>query len=124
MVRLEQKLRAEAEGIFAWAVAGAVEWYENGLGDPKTVIDATKEYRENSDALDGFLPGVFERTPDIEEGVLAQDLYDAYLSWADDENLSQREIWTRRFFYTALEERGFKKVKRNAGRTFLGIRRV
>ena len=122
--RLEQKLRAEAEGILAWAVAGAVEWYENGLGDPKTVIDATKEYRENSDALDGFIPGVFERTSDIEEGVLAQDLYDAYLSWADDENLSQREIWTRRFFYTALEERGFKKVRRTQGRVFLGLKRL
>ena len=118
--RLGIKLQDEAQGILAWAVAGAVEWYANGLGDPDTVVNATKEYRENSDALDGFLPGVYIKGGP-EDAVLAQELYNDYLTWTDDENLSQREIWSRRFFYTALEERGYKKVKRNRGRAFLGI---
>lgn len=120
---LSKKLEAEAEGIIAWAVAGAVAWYRDGLGDPATVVEATKDYRENSDALDGYLPGVYEKGG-MDDHAPAQAMYDDYLAWADEENLASREIWTRRFFYQALEERGFKKVRHGTGRVFVGIRKV
>lgn len=120
---LGKKLEAEAEGVMAWAVAGAVEWYADGLGDPATVQEATKDYRENSDALDGFLPGIYEKG-DFTDTVPAQDMFNEYLTWADDENLATREIWTRRFFYQALEERGFKKVRHGKGRVFAGVRKA
>lgn len=119
---LGRTLLKEAEGIIAWAVAGAVEWYKAGLRDPGFVREATQEYRENSNLLDGFLPGEWEHA-DISESVPAQVLYDSYLTWADEENLSAREIWTRRTFYAALEERGMKKVRSNGSRVFLGVRK-
>lgn len=120
--RLGDNLLREAEGIFAWAVRGAVEWYADGLGDPSIVRDETREYRETSNALAGFLPGVF--IVDESAGrVTGKVLFDAYLDWAQEENLPQREIWTRRTFFSALEERGLSKRKAAEGVVFDGIRR-
>jgi putative DNA primase/helicase len=121
--RLGDRLLAEAQGIFAWAVRGAREWYAHGLQDPDVVKFATKEYRETSDALAGFLPGVF--IPDREGGrVTGKVLFDAYLEWAAEENLPQREIWTRRTFFAALEERGLVKRRAAGGVAFDGVRRA
>jgi putative DNA primase/helicase len=122
--KLGLKLLAEAEGIIAWAVAGAVDWYRRGsLEDPPAIKAATAEYRETSNALDGFIPGLWERADDS-HSVLGQTLFESYLNWADDEHLSQREVWTRRTFFGSLEERGFTKRKTSKGITFDGVRRA
>lgn len=121
--RLGDKLLAEAEGIFAWAVRGAIEWYKGGLQDPEIIQSSTKEYRETSDALAGFIPGVFVQ--DSEAGrVEGKVLFDEYLKWADEENLPAKERWTRRTFFGALEERGLTKRKTMNGVAFDGIRRA
>ncbi|UJQ86827.1 DNA primase/helicase [Arthrobacter phage Reedo] len=121
--RLGDKLLAEAEGIFAWAVRGSIEWYKGGLQDPEIIRSSTKEYRETSDALAGFIPGVFvaDETAGRVEGKV---LFDEYLKWADEENLPAKERWTRRTFFGALEERGFTKRKTMNGVAFDGIRRA
>jgi putative DNA primase/helicase len=121
--RLGEKLLAEREGILAWAVRGSVEWYRRGLDDPEVIRSATKEYRETSDALAGFLPGVFVKD-ETSGRVDGQALFDAYLEWADAENLPPRERWTRRTFYSAMEERGLPKRKVAKGIAFDGIRRA
>ncbi len=46
IAKLPAKLIAEAEGLLAWAVAGAVRWYREGLGKPPEIADAIREYRE------------------------------------------------------------------------------
>ncbi|WGH21562.1 DNA primase/helicase [Arthrobacter phage Ascela] len=121
--RLGDKLLAEREGILAWAVRGAMEWYKGGLQDPDIIRSSTKEYRETSDALAGFLPGVFVQ--DAEAGrVEGKVLFDEYLKWADEENLPGKERWTRRTFFGALEERGLTKRKTMNGVAFDGIRRA
>lgn len=119
---LADALLDEAEGILTWAVEGARQWYANGLQDPDVVRDATKEYRQTSDALAGFLPGLMvadASAPRFDGG----DLYRHYLEWADEENLPLKERWTRQAFYGALEERGFMRKKTNKGVAFEGIRR-
>ena len=116
-------LLREAEGILAWAVQGAVRWYAQGLGDPSVITDSTKEYRETSDALAGFLPGVWVRDSEVGR-VDGKVLFDSYLAWADEENLPARERWTRRTFFSALEERGAVKRKTNKGVAFEGVRRL
>lgn len=120
--QLGETLKAEAAGILAWAVRGAVEWYRGGLADPTPIVEATKEYRQTSDALAGLLPGVLVFDP--EGRITGKVAYDAYLTWADEENLPPKERWTRRTFFAALEERGAEKKKSNAGVYFLGLRRT
>jgi len=121
--RLSDDLLREGEGILAWAVAGAQEWFANGLGDPEIISGSTKEYRETSDALAGFLPGHFVLDPTAGR-VEGKVLFEQYLQWADEENLPARERWTRRTFFGALEERGLVKRKTNKGVAFDGVRRA
>jgi putative DNA primase/helicase len=121
--RLGDALLAEAPGILAWAVRGAIAWYAGGLQDPDVIRSSTKEYRETSDALAGFLPGVFVFDADAGR-VEGKILFEQYLQWADEENLPQRERWTRRTFFAALEERGLTKRRTNGGVAFENVRRA
>ncbi|MDR6868754.1 putative DNA primase/helicase [Microbacterium resistens] len=121
--RLGDKLLEEAEGILAWAVRGSVEWYANGLGDPATVREASKQYRDTSDILQGFLPGVFELA-DEEHKVKGADLWAAFQSWAEEENLRDLQGWSRRAFYGALKERGIHVRKEAVGQVFVGVKRT
>ncbi|MEU5361112.1 phage/plasmid primase, P4 family [Streptomyces albidoflavus] len=118
---LDQKLMAEAEGIAAWAVRGAMEWYQGGLQDPDRIKDATKEYRRTSDALAGFYPGVLEPCDDGCE-MTAGEAYQAYKQWCEAEGLPQREQWTRRTFLDAMEERRVGRVNTTKGVSLVGIR--
>jgi putative DNA primase/helicase len=98
---------AEAEGIAAWAVRGAVEWYRGGLQDPEIISAETREYRETSDILTGFFPGVVER----EEGALpaGAEAYNEYQAWCEEEGLTSKDVMARRTFYDAMAERGVTK---------------
>lgn len=117
---LDTKLMAEAEGIAAWAVRGAVAWYQRGLGDPAVVTNASREYRETSDALAGFFPGVIEK----HEGgqVPGAEAYNAYREWCEAEGLQSKEVWSRKVFYDAMEERQVGRKKTNKGIALLDIR--
>ncbi|UQI46704.1 phage/plasmid primase, P4 family [Streptomyces sp. HU2014] len=118
---LDRKLLAEAEGIAAWAVRGAVEWHQSGLRDPQVITGASQEYRETSDPLAGFLPGVLE--PADESVVMSgNDAFNCYLEWCEAENLPTKEQWTRRSFYEAMEERGAIKKRTNKGIALGGLR--
>ncbi|MER5638405.1 phage/plasmid primase, P4 family [Kitasatospora sp. NPDC002227] len=118
---LDQKLLAESEGIAAWAVRGAREWYRTGLVDPGVILRASDEYRATSDALAGFFPGVLEKG--AEEDVMnGTDVFNVYLDWAEAENLPVRERWTRRTFYSAMEERGVARKKTVKGIALVGVR--
>ena len=120
---LGDKLLSEARGILAWAVRGAAEWYANGLQDPDVVLGATLEYRATSDALMGFLPGVYVADEDAER-CIGSSVFNDYLQWCDEENLPKHEVWTRRGFFSALEERGFVKRKGMKGIEFDGLRKA
>ena len=117
---LDKKLQAEAEGIAAWAVRGAVEWLANGLQDPESITAASKEYRETSDALAGFLPGVMVKD-DSAPPLNGTEAFNAYLDWCEAENLPARERWTRRTFYDAMEERGITRKKTAKGIALVGV---
>ncbi|MET9148345.1 phage/plasmid primase, P4 family [Streptomyces sp. NPDC004042] len=111
---LDRKLLAEAEGIAAWAVRGAVAWYREGLRDPQVITGSSQEYRETSDPLAGFLPGVLEWA---DESVVmnGNDAFNHYRDWCEAENLPAKEQWTRRAFYDAMEERGAVRKRTNKG---------
>jgi putative DNA primase/helicase len=79
---LPRKLMAEAEGILAWAVAGAGRWYAEGLGKPSDVEKAGESWREQSDHIGRF----FQEICIIGEyaQAKARQLYQAYKVWAEE----------------------------------------
>lgn len=122
--QMKSKLLAEASGIAAWAVRGAVEWHKHGLQDPEVIRDATKDYRESSNPLDEFCPGMYEITRDDADKVAGATLYLDYKDWCEASGLQRGDIWKRPTLYRAIEDLGASKVKEKPGIVLYGIRKT
>lgn len=119
---LARTLLAEAPGIVAWAVRGAVEWYADGLREPATVRAAVAAYRQSSDLLDGFLPGVLVRDP--AGSILLKDAFELFEDWRGLEQIEQVMRWGTRTLLRHLEARKVTATRSNKGKRLLGIRRA
>jgi putative DNA primase/helicase len=108
--KLPDKLRNELAGVLAWMVEGCLEWQEHGLEEPKTVTDATKQYREEMDTLAAFLDETCVIGPMYR--VLAESLYQRYAMWCDK---SGERKDPKKAFVARLEERGFDRRRETAG---------
>ena len=116
---LAMQLQAEAPGILAWAVRGALDWQQHGLTAPAIVLEATKEYEEDSDPLRAFLDEACDLDTSAEAN--ATDLYKHYKRWADRRELPEKERLSQTLFGRKLGER-FEKVKdRTKGASYVGI---
>ncbi len=104
---LPLKLRAELQGILAWAVRGCLRWQKSGLGQPEKVSTATAAYREEMDVIGTFLKDCCAVKKDAR--VAPANLYAAYKKWCE---ASGERPLTQQKLGTALEDRGFR-----AGRT-------
>jgi len=113
---LPRKLLAEAEGILAWAVAGAREWRQNGLGKPPEVVAANDDWRSENDQLGRFVEDCCVVSESL--GGKARPLYECYRQWAEGagENAITETLFGRR-----LKDRGFLKEHRRYGTVYTGI---
>ncbi|MDX2794047.1 phage/plasmid primase, P4 family [Streptomyces scabiei] len=117
---LPSKLRDEAEGILAWAVRGAQEWYSTGLQEPASVSAATQDYRESEDRLAEFIAARLVQEASARVAPMA--IRRAYAEWAEDAGLSRKEVLSGWALGVELESRGFNKDKRGGRWGFNGIR--
>jgi len=116
---LPAKLKDEYEGILAWFIQGAHEWYTKGLQIPERVRAATQEYRNDMDVLAGFIGQCCVTNPNgLKYITSSQDLYDAYRKWCED---AREKILSRKAFGQRLRQRGFESKKRSGRMHFLGI---
>ena len=79
-------LEAEASGILAWLVRGALEWTRLGLAIPESVRNARQEYRSSESSAQDFIDqccvlAAEARTP-------ANLLYKRYKRWASENDLA------------------------------------
>lgn len=72
------ELYAERSGILNWLIEGLSDYLEGGLGPPAAVVDATQEYREESDPIGQFLIACCVVTGDPEDAITSKDLTDAF----------------------------------------------
>jgi putative DNA primase/helicase len=80
--QLSTKLFAEAEGILAWAIAGAREWSQHGLPMTPEVQQATREWKRDADQIGRFIENRCITLPTAQ--VPARSLYEAYQRWAEE----------------------------------------
>lgn len=99
---LDGKLDAEAAGILAWAVEGAVEWFRNGLGEAKSVRKATDAYREESDILGQWIADRVRRV----KGAFAPsaEVFKSFDWWCSSSGVTH--TWKPGTFTKALRARG------------------
>ncbi len=71
----------ESSGILNWLLDGVRLYFDEGLRPPDPVLEATREYRDENDAVGPFLDACVQAAPG--ESVTAREMYEAYCHWAD-----------------------------------------
>ena len=103
---LFERLKMEREGILAWAVLGCQLWLSDGLKEPKTVMAATSEYRDDQDEIGDYILEKCVFTSICK--VYTSDLYKDYIEWAKDNGVNPLG---KRRFNGKVEEKGFIKLR-------------
>jgi putative DNA primase/helicase len=78
---LAAKLWAERSGILNWLLEGTRKWLTDGLQEPQSVIDATDQYRLESDPMLVFLNEECIVDGDDAKFTRGRDLRDAFNWW-------------------------------------------
>jgi len=103
---LGEKLKAEADGILAWAVEGCLMWQRDGLKPPKQVQEAVQEYQDETDRLSEFFTDCCILNPLAKD--TTKNLYETYRTWCD---LNAEEPIRKHTFIKMLGERGLAPVR-------------
>lgn len=113
---LEEKLLAELPYILRWSVEGTRKWLKDGLREPASVLEATKEYKEDEDDLAEFI--VDKCVISSSATVKASELYKAYTSWLDPE--VRLDAMSATAFGSEIKKR-YKSKRARGGVTYVGI---
>ena len=114
---LGDKLMAEAPGILAWAVRGCQEWQKTGLQDPPAVMDATNDYKVDSDIMGRFFSDCCVILPTLKAS--AGTLYELFKGWYETEFNGEPMSGTA--FGRRLGELGFQVEKVGGKKWRMGI---
>jgi len=129
---LLEKLLSQGNGILAWAVQGARDYFEvDGLDTPPVIKSEIERYRREQDSILQFIEECCETTamlraayPDsyvTDDIVTANntDLYEAYKKFCYDNGEHPK---SHRRFSIKLAEKGFIQHRTGIARKWLGIR--
>ena len=79
---IAERLQHEKVGILAWLVAGAVEWYRDGLNPPDVVTSASKGYQSEQDRVLQFTEETCEVDPEFNCYLTNGDHAGIYLTYS------------------------------------------
>jgi putative DNA primase/helicase len=115
--QLARHLRAEASGILAWLVRGALEWHHLGLAIPCCVLQMRKACSARERTVAGFL---HERcTLDANAHTPADILYKSYRTWAADNGLAP--LGNQQFAREVRQIDGVQWQRSKQGKFYQGI---
>lgn len=121
---LKTKLEAEAPGILRWTVEGCLGWQRGGLRPPQAVLDATEEYRRESNPIGDFLDDRCTREPIPGKEVarvLAKPLYEAFKLWCEDNG---RNVVSQKALGDTLTTLGYQRRPYGGVTSYVGLRLV
>lgn len=115
--KLPEKLRQEYSGILNWCIKGCLKWQKEGLAPPASVLQATRQYQEESDVINNWMEDCCITAPNIVSKTT--DLFNSYEQWCK-ENAEYISL-PRRTFTNKLVEKGFKPYRTAKARCIIGI---
>jgi len=108
----------EVEGVLAWLVRGARLYQSEGLVPPTEVVEGTRQYFNDQDAL-GLWLGTLCRCQ-AQQGVRGSELFLQFATWCAGEGREVKPS-TQTAFGKALDKREIESVRMAAG-VFYGVR--
>ena len=109
-----KEFELEFPGILNWAIEGYRKYQDEGVEEPKEVLDAIKEYRNDSDTLGRFME---ECCSTSDSSVSTKDLYKAYESWCSS-NSEYKQHQQQSSLTLELKKKGFN-LRTGGGRKTL-----
>lgn len=116
---LPERLRAEAEGVLTWLVAGARAYARDGLEPPSEVVQMTRNYFQDQDPLGQWL-GDFELC-DPKHGAQASSLFDSFRIWCELGEFGALAAGSQTSFACKVKAHGVEVRKTKTG-NFYGLR--
>ena len=113
---LTDKLIEELPQIMQWAVEGTLKWLAHGLTSPQSVVNATKEYRNEMDVINSFVDEECQTVKGFE--TKASDVYNAYNQWG---KLNNEFVMSSTRFGREMSKR-FDKKRRSDGGYYVNLR--
>jgi putative DNA primase/helicase len=113
--RLPKTLWEERSGVLNWLIAGAIAFLAGGLQEPHEVLDATAEFRDDSDPVRTFLADCCDVTGDAADFELARDLVEAFQAHQRDQGGSP---WGSRTVSLRLAEKEHAYTDPKTGQTY------
>jgi putative DNA primase/helicase len=112
---LPEKLKGEASGILNRLLDGLRDYLDHGLSPNTTVIEATADYREDSDPIGRFLADCTLKMdppppdkPGEEYRVAGNDIFALYKAWC---RANGERIWSPKAFSRGLQDHGIVRLK-------------
>jgi len=119
--QLEQKLRAEGPGILRWLIDGCLDWQEDGLVRPQSVLAATEEYFADQDLFSQWIEDECDAEPC--NRWKSEKSGDLFAAWAAYAKRAGEDPGSKVAFADELKEREFVQDRGHGGvRLYRGIR--
>lgn len=113
---LEDTLMAERDAILTWMIEGCLAWQRDGLRAPDAVVNATAEYRDESDIFGQWLDEFCALGAQL--AVAQTDAYGSYKEFCVRDGY---KAMSKKQFTTTLKGRGITDTYQNSKRAYLGI---
>lgn len=127
--QIEEKLKAEAPGIFNWLLDGLRAWHANGrkIKLSPAITTATNAFKKSIDEWRDFFTDDIEITGRTEDTILKNTLFEIGKQWYSDIYGEYPAIKSQTGFNKICQEHGVKKDGRQAGTgkaIWIGVRHI
>lgn len=113
--KMGDKLWLERDGILNWMIAGLLDYLQGGLQEPSAVLDATDEYRKDSDIIGDYLSTCCEMTGDAADWMSAADMIAGAVLYQLE---NDGNAWTPGTLSRRLKDRSGKFMHPKSGKTY------
>jgi len=117
---LMSTLRSEASGILSWAVRGCIDYIQNGIATPFSVLQDVENYKDTEDFLREFISECIS-TDDSEAEETSNSIYEAYVNYQNKNGVKSQFIPSRKSFGKTFSSR-FNSRESNGKRIYKGVR--